>query len=398
MSDTYRMTDVMALPDDPLVDYTIKTAIWDRLQLPLTPKKIASAVLGSGDLGGLPLPELDQEEEEDAAAAAAAAAQRAMDSAPPDWSTFDFASMDALPETFDDVDDPDGERKLLGSATATRTATLEPPSTGEIDVDKFFDNIADGTALDLLDGVSSATSARAKTAEELEDEYDFQDDYTEAIEQNLTPQMRASKLQNSTRAVVCKNFRTPAEWLTKPEFADHVGFEQWSNYSPEMFDDSLWQWEDLATVLSTEHLLKITDLYLQDHRELKHKADMRKYWTRLLEAKLSGQNVTKEPIPIYLTPDLDRGVTYSDEIIEMKSKLVLQTYQPPPHVMFANDSFTPNEELETLNRIGTIRNQYDWSPSVSPEDCEIDEAIVAKIGPVLRFVNHAAELKSTKVK
>jgi hypothetical protein len=309
--------------------------------------------------------------------------------------------MDALPETFEDVDDPDGERKLGGlavgssSSTLTKTGLSQQAAVGEIDVDKFFDNIADGTGLDFVDGASSTT--QVKSPEELEDEYDFQDDYTEAIELNLTPQMRASKLQNATRAVVCKNFRTPPEWLSNIEFTNHVGFEVWSQYSPEAFDDSSWQWEDLATVLSTEHLLKITDLYLQDHRELKHKADMRKYWTRLLHAKLSGQNITKEPIPIYLTPDIDRGVTYSDELIEMKSKLVLQTYQPPPRVMFANDSFTPNEELETLNRIGTIRNQYDWSPSVRPEECEIDESIVTKIGPVLRFINHAAELKSTKV-
>lgn len=394
MSDTYRMTDVMALPDEPLLDYTIKTNIWDRLQVPLTPKKIAAAVLGSGDLSGLPLPELDKDEED---AAVAAAKIASLDSTPPDWSTFDFSSMEALPETFDDVDDPDGERKTgLESSTLTRTK-ISQQSTDEIDVDKFFDNIADGTSLDFLDGVSSAISARAKTPEELEDEYDFQDDYAEAIELNLTPQMRASKLQNSTRALVCKNFRTPPEWLSNQEFANHVGFDEWSQYSPEAFDDSSWQWEDLATVLSTEHLLKITDLYLQDHKELKHKADMRKYWTRLLNAKLSGQNITKEPIPLYLTPDIDRGVTYSDELIEMKSKLVLQTYQPPPRIMFANDSFTPNEELETLNRIGTIRDQYDWSPSVLPEECQIDDSIEAKIAPVLRFINHAAELKSTKV-
>ena len=32
----------------------------------------------------------------------------------------------------------------------------------------------------------------------------------------------------------------------------------------------------------------------------------------------------KEPIPLYLTPDKDRGVTYTDEIIEMKGKTVLE--------------------------------------------------------------------------
>lgn len=387
MSETYRMTDVMSLPDEPLVDYTIKQTIWERLQVPLTPSNIAKAVLSSGDLTGLPLPELNPDAEKPESAAASATGG---DTAPPDWNTFDFASMDALPETFDDVDDPEGERKL--KAPLTQSVTMDKPRTGEIDVDHFFDNIVDGTSIEMATSVG-----RAKTPEELEDEYDFQDDHVEPIEQNLTPQMRAAKLHNATRSVVCKNFRTPAEWLTKPEFSNHVGFDTWSRYESEQFDDSRWQWEDLATVLSVEHLLKITDLYLQDHRELKHKADMRKYWTRLLNAKLSGHNVTMEPIPLYLTPDIDRGITYSDELIEMKGKLVLQTYQPPPHIMFANDSFTPNEELETLNKIGTIRNQYDWTPTVAPEDCEIDEKIVARIGPVLRFVNHAAELKSTQV-
>ena len=30
------------------------------------------------------------------------------------------------------------------------------------------------------------------------------------------------------------------------------------------------------------------------------------------------ENCDREDIPSYLTPDADRGVTYSDEIIEMK--------------------------------------------------------------------------------
>jgi hypothetical protein len=70
----------------------------------------------------------------------------------------------------------------------------------------------------------------------------------------------------------------------------------------------------------------------------------------------------REPIPGYLTPDIDRGVIYSDELIEMKGKLTLHMYQDPPHILYANDSFTHNQEFETMNKIGTIRDQYEWQP------------------------------------
>ena len=95
-------------------------------------------------------------------------------------------------------------------------------------------------------------------------------------------------------------------------------------------------------------------MYLTDHRELKYKNDMYKFWSRLLTSKLNNTPFTNESIPIYLTPDLDRGVKYSNNIIEMKGKMVLETYLPPPAELFINDTFTHNEELETLNKIGTI--------------------------------------------
>lgn len=46
----------------------------------------------------------------------------------------------------------------------------------------------------------------------------------------------------------------------------------------------------------------------------------------------------------------------------MKGKLTLHMYQDPPHILFANDSFTHNQEFETMNKIGTIRDQYEWQP------------------------------------
>lgn len=58
---------------------------------------------------------------------------------------------------------------------------------------------------------------------------------------------------------------------------------------------------------------------------------------------LGGQeDCEKEDIPSFLTPDADRGVKYSDELIEMKGKLTLHMAQDPPHIMYANDTFVHN--------------------------------------------------------
>ena len=62
-----------------------------------------------------------------------------------------------------------------------------------------------------------------------------------------------------------------------------------------------------------------SDLYLTDHQGKSAQNDERKYWERKMNKILGGEeNCDREDIPSYLTPDADRGVTYSDEIIEMK--------------------------------------------------------------------------------
>ena len=62
-----------------------------------------------------------------------------------------------------------------------------------------------------------------------------------------------------------------------------------------------------------------SDLYLTDHQGKSAQNDERKYWERKMNKILGGEeNCDIEDIPSYLTPDADRGVTYSDEIIEMK--------------------------------------------------------------------------------
>ena len=104
--------------------------------------------------------------------------------------------------------------------------------------------------------------------------------------------------------------------------------------------------------------------------------------------------------------------------------MVLETYLPPPKIMFENDTFTYNEKLETMNKIGTIRNQYDWTPTITIpstslsskrtmensvrfstqeksisaiENQDINNEILDRIEPILKYINYAAELKSTKV-
>ena len=60
-------------------------------------------------------------------------------------------------------------------------------------------------------------------------------------------------------------------------------------------------------------------MYLTDHAGNSIRNDERKFWERKMNKVLGGEeNCDIEDIPSYLTPDADRGVIYSDEIIEMK--------------------------------------------------------------------------------
>jgi hypothetical protein len=51
-----------------------------------------------------------------------------------------------------------------------------------------------------------------------------------------------------------------------------------------------------------------------------------------------------------------------------------------------------------MNKIGTIRDQYEWQPASNPEDWLIEEEKMARVQPLVDFINHAGELKSTKVR
>lgn len=50
-----------------------------------------------------------------------------------------------------------------------------------------------------------------------------------------------------------------------------------------------------------------------------------------------------------------------------------------------------------MNKIGTIRDQYEWQPKGNSDGWLIEEEKMSKVQPLVDFINHAGELKSTKV-
>ncbi len=100
-----------------------------------------------------------------------------------------------------------------------------------------------------------------------------------------------------------------------------------------------------------------------------------------------------EDLPDSLMPDKDRCINYSDEIIEMKN---YKTLRPIDDADFSDEIFTPNPDVRPVNMIGTIRKQYDWTPDKSLVH-EIEPEKLDRIGVIIRYVNYAAKLLSTKV-
>ena len=272
------------------------------------------------------------------------------------------------------VDLPFGPKKKEPSEAAHLSEGTAPPEDGDIDwatydfskdagfeekegddsidVDSFF-NQMDGGASSETDGVA-ASLTNALFGEE--EEAEANEDSNDSILNNQGIEILDGKGLSTTGSVT-SGFKTPADWLANPEFADYVGFETWSEYKAEDFarpDDQWWD-EDEWTAQSMRHILEVTDLYLTDHVEVARQLNERSYWERQLRKTVGGEpaeECEKEPIPIYLTPDKDRGVEYSDELIEMKGKMTLHVAQPEPAVLYANDSFTHNEEMMTTNKVG----------------------------------------------
>ena len=145
------------------------------------------------------------------------------------------------------------------------------------------------------------------------------------------------------------------------------------------------------------HILRVADTFLEDHAKAFKRSSEFNYWERVLLAKASGDDsLIQQHIPSYLTPDKDRGVEYSDEIIEMKGKISLHPKMKSPQELYGNMSFDHSTDSIPLNMVGTIREQYSWQPTLSPEEHEIDPKVVKIIGPVIQFANHMVVLQHAK--
>jgi hypothetical protein len=189
-----------------------------------------------------------------------------------------------------------------------------------------------------------------------------------------------------------KAWVTPQSWLDDPAFAEHVGYKEWSTYAFKALDDE-WHPADEYHKQTLEYMLLLTDEYLEDHAEVVEEKNKEKHLNRYLLSFLKNETFTNESIPTYLTPELHRGVAYSDELIEMKGKLSLH---PAFSDDFTQESFVHSETNVMMNKVGTIREQYDWLPRADLEHL-IEPEKLEKIAPILRFVNFAADLQSTKV-
>jgi len=339
MSDTYHSASTMAWPGEEETDFNFQPPSWEILGLPLGKNFIA---LDTGNkeeaVPTLPVPEGN-----------------------PDWNTFDFSAD----ETFDSSKE----------------------DQGPLDIDNFFSNMESNG--EGATATATATKIRTDGALKLDD-YQEEEVIVEA-----TPMTRNSDLPTT----ISRGWMTPRHWTTREEFHNHVGFSSWSEYPEIEFngaDDSKWE-EDYWMEEAMTHVQTVTEMYLTDHQGLSALNDNRKYWDRTLSKVIGGEEgYDREPIPGYLTPDIDRGVIYSDELIEMKGKLTLHMYQDPPHILYANDSFTHNTDFQPINKIGTIRDQYEWQPQGNHAEWLIEESVVEKIQPLIKFINHAGVLQSTK--
>jgi hypothetical protein len=338
MSEAYLSTSSMSWPGEEETDYNKKVPVWELLGLPVGP--------GFDLKTGRPIAQQETSQKDKVLEENV------------DWSTFDFAAADS-----------DNKKTTSDS----------------IDVDKFFEKMGESTSKNTPPGEG--------------------DDEELDTELQLTAESTSGNLITRSAARNQKNWVTPKKWLQNPEYLAAVPFETWSEYDEAEFTDlnsdgsPIFTSNDIFTAISLNHILRVTDLYLTDHVELNRAGAERRYWERVLQAKLANdESLLREAIPVYLTPDKDRGIEYTQEVIEMKSKITLEVKLDDPAIEYANDTFTHNEELQPINKIGTIRDQYDWKNITASSTWKIDSRIVKKIQPVIDYINHAGVLRSTAVK
>ncbi|KAJ1428835.1 hypothetical protein B484DRAFT_65478 [Ochromonadaceae sp. CCMP2298] len=362
MSDTYLSTGSMAWPGQEETNFNYKLPIWEDLQLPFGPKHaqesgLVAALLAEGvdpgagalaTLGLLIAPEASMPVVVVAEAVAVAGAG----GDDVDWASFDFASAD----------------------TAEAVEVAVEPKTEKTEIDDFFKSFDEEEETNFDDLTDEENAARRR----------------DILYQKAVQSANFSNL-------VAPPWRTPVEWITRPEFADHVDISAWSSYDDRAFegaDDMIWD-DDVFMAQSLQHLQSVTDEYLDDHKGAVVAYDRRKSWDRHLRNSFLGEEVSQEPIPDYLRPDLNRGITYSDEVIEMKGKVTLHPEYVSPAEEYKNDSFSYNTDFMALNQIGTIREQYEWTPGESGGYL-IETEKLAKLAPLIDYINHAGQLLSTK--
>lgn len=193
-----------------------------------------------------------------------------------------------------------------------------------------------------------------------------------------------------------KDFKVPKHWLTRKRYENYVGIEEYNkNIQYEEIGDNM---DDVYEILSLQTVLDIMNLYLNDHMKIARKQDERKAFDRYYQAKLYNKSITYpvlEPIPIMMIPDKDRGIQYSSQIFESNAQYQLFPYVPEPIVAFANESFDANPHTQYEFDSGSLLENYDWFPQKDLIH-EIEEDKVQLLQPLIKFINHAGKLLSTK--
>ncbi len=392
MSQTYHECGTMAWPGEEETDYNAITQVWDYLQLPFSPENVLHALEELAAERGVAFEDISRDLGVTVSDGEKIDAGLRLSITP--------AGSATGSGRFVDVDESGegrwgGGQELLDDDDFRLQENVASTTSGEgggdaLDVDKFFSQLSGGGT----------------------DDEDEEEEVLREITSPLEP------TETNPRLIRKPKFATPSAWVDdNPEFATHVDFDRWSQHlarptdsendsdhtlSKEWYDadDSVWI-DDIAVANSVKHLIDVTDDTLTDHLEITQGLDELKMWRRAIAFKFSGgeegDQDEVEAIPAHLTPDKEDGVVYSDELIEMKGRVTLAAHLPPPAELFADDKFDHNDEFTTINKIGTVREQYDWAVgSRDPADMIIDESILGKIGSVLLYVNHAAELVSTK--
>lgn len=441
MSDIYNSTGSMALPGEPETDFTVHQPIWEALRLPIGPgysrgsrglvetlqQQAAALAAGcdidGGDSGSQGISDSGRGVGQSTNFIETAAGRgRTKEVEEVDWETFDFSATEAglhssgqekdgataAPNEIDDffrgfappAGSGGGEQHQQGHQVHQQHGFLgvEGPGARPGSLP---------TASEVARGLppSAAAAAAEDEDEEVQDEgSSAADDFDDLSSEENAIRRRELFQRTAVNGISCTSLVEPAFVLPEalrrrsPASEGLVGFETWSQYGPAQgfdCDDLVWD-EDVYTLQAVRHLKEVTDLYLDDHRLAVRYEDAQKNASRVLSNAFEGAHHAREAVPVYLTPDAGRGIEYSDEVIEMKGKRILHPKMPDPAVAYVNDTFTHNAEAVAMNKIGTVRRQYDWLPRADLQH-EIEPEKVALLRPVIDFINHAGELQSTKV-